>query len=116
MDFPLFSRKDHMTERQIKALQTIQHITRRSFDIFGHLAGPHKAGIRAQIMSDLRGIKVPQSKAGVTAIREELYTLSGIVPSQSSATTWTCEADREEQLMQWANTLLSREVSCATQS
>lgn len=43
-----------------------------------NLAGPAKASCRAHVMSTLLGVKTPQSKAGITAIREAFYAAVGL--------------------------------------
>ncbi len=52
------------------------------------LAGPARAAARAELMSELKGVKRPQSKSGVNALRDELYALYEI--------SGDCEATREE--------------------
>lgn len=55
------------------------------------LAGNAKAGCRAHIMAALLGVpKVPQSKAGVNALRAELCKAVGAAGN--------CEAAREDDL------------------
>ena len=61
--------------------------TANRFDVWA-LAGPARASCRAHIASVLLGRKVPQAKAGVTMLRDELFTRSGV--------TGNCLAAREE--------------------
>ncbi len=39
------------------------------------MAGPAKASCRSSLMSELNGVKTPQAKSGVNAIKAALYTL-----------------------------------------
>lgn len=55
------------------------------------LAGPRKASCRAHIMSVLVGERVPQGRAGVNALREELYRQAGVAGE--------CAAEREDGLV-----------------
>jgi hypothetical protein len=43
-----------------------------SFQLFTFLSGPHNRMIRQEIMSELKGVKVPIAKSGVTAIQEAI--------------------------------------------
>lgn len=59
------------------AIKTLKAYT-RNFDIYA-LAGNTKASCRAHVMADLLDLpRVPQSKAGVTALRAEFYRQAGI--------------------------------------
>lgn len=40
------------------------------------LAGPAKASRRAHVMSALAGARVPQSRAGITAIEQALFSIT----------------------------------------
>ncbi len=60
------------------------------FDIWA-LAGSARGSQRAHVLSALAGVKVPQSKAGVNAIRSALYEAIGI--------TGECEAHREDSFI-----------------
>ena len=55
------------------------------------LAGPAKASCRAHCMSALAGKRMPQSKSGVTVLREELFRITG---AQGE-----CLAEREQDML-----------------
>lgn len=56
-----------------EALHLLGVYTAGRFDIYG-LAGPSRASCRAHVMATLLGLpKVPQSKCGINALREEFY-------------------------------------------
>jgi len=57
----------------IGAIRRLGAFTRGRFDIW-MLAGSHLAASRAIILSDLLGKRMPQSKAGVTVLREAFYS------------------------------------------
>lgn len=44
----------------------------------GHLVGPGNAAVRAAAMSALTGQRVPQSKAGITAVEKAFYSALGV--------------------------------------
>lgn len=71
----------------LQAIRRLGAFTQGRYDIWG-LAGSHLAASRAIVLSDLLGYRVPQSKAGVTALRTAFYNALGIVGE--------CEAEREE--------------------
>ena len=79
-----------MTNQALKLLGTY---TAGRFDIW-MLAGSSKASCRSHVMSVLMGQKVPQSKSGVTALRDALYSAGQI--------TGEYEAQREERFVAWA--------------
>ena len=54
------------------------------------LYGPVKASCRAHILTALRGVKAPQSKAGWSIFREAMYVLFGA--------TGDCTAARDDSL------------------
>ena len=91
-----------MNANVIAALKTLQSTTSGSFD-FWRLAGPHGAKTRAQIMSELYGRKVPQAKAGVTAMREAFFMLAYNHEVFQAA---QCIAAREEAFVAWAQSQL----------
>ena len=91
-----------MTANQINAVRLLNVYTAGRFDVY-LLAGPAKASVRAHIMSELKGIRIPQAKAGVNSIREELFILSGAEGS--------CLAAREDNLAAWAKSILSGDLS-----
>ena len=82
-----------MEDTTKEALRLLGIYTTGRFDIWA-LAGDAKASCRAHVMSALLGRKVPRSKSGVTAIREELYSRGNI--------TGTCGAHREDNFLKWA--------------
>lgn len=62
-----------MNHDNIKAaVQLLGAYTGQSFDI-GRLAGPAARSHRAQVLSTLRGEKIPASNAGINAIREAFF-------------------------------------------
>lgn len=65
------------------ALKLLDSATRGTFD-FWDLAGSNSAKIRSEIMSILAGHRVPQAKAGVTAMRAAFFPLAGIEPGPST--------------------------------
>ena len=89
-----------MSENQIQALRLLKVYTAGYYDVYS-LAGPAKASVRAHIMSTLAGKRVPQSQAGINAIRDAFMALSNV--------TGTCQHDREENFAAWANAQLDTE-------
>ena len=79
-----------------QAIRTLGAYTAGRFDIW-LLAGPAKASCRAHVMSDLLGVRTPQSKSGVFAIRAEFYRQAGIAGG--------CEAQREESFREFCRSL-----------
>lgn len=75
------------------ALKLLGTYTAGRFD-FWMLAGPTKASCRAHIMSELMGKKMPQSKSGVTAMRDAFYEIA--------KPEGNCIAAREESFLAWA--------------
>ena len=74
-----------------EALRLLGVYTAGHYDIYA-LAGPGRASCRAHVMAELLGLpKVPQSKAGVTAMRAAFYAACNI--------TGEYEALREERFM-----------------
>lgn len=66
------------------AIELLGVYTAGRFDIW-LLAGNARASVRARIMSALQGTKVPQSKAGVNALRDAFYAalaITGDYPAQ----------------------------------
>ena len=84
-----------MTTLQKKALYLFGMYTRQSF-VAWDLAGPSNAKIRATILSLLQGAKVPQSKAGISALQAAFYSLA--------QTHGECSAERQENFTAWART------------
>lgn len=76
-----------VSQNTLSAINRLGRMTRGRFDVW-MLAGSHLAASRAIVMSDLLGYRVPQSKAGVNALREAFY--------QALSITGTCEAHRED--------------------
>lgn len=56
----------------LTALKLLAIYTAGRMDIYV-LSGPSNAARRSQVMSALRGVKVPASKSGVTVIREAFF-------------------------------------------
>lgn len=61
-----------MTDNLSEGIRLLGAYTAGRFDIWA-LAGSYKAGCRAHVMSGLMGRRVPQSKAGVTALQSAFY-------------------------------------------
>jgi hypothetical protein len=76
-----------------KAIHLLGAHTGGRFDVW-MLAGSARASARAWILSELTGRKVPQSQAGVNALRSALYAAAGV--------TGDCEAHRESTFLAWA--------------
>lgn len=76
-----------------EAIRLLRCYTSDRFDLWV-LSGPEKASCRAHIMSTLKGVKTPQSKSGVMAIREEFYKICR--PEGS------CSAAQEDFFIIWA--------------
>ena len=78
------------------AIKTL-HTYSRFYDRWA-LAGPAKASCRAHIMADLLDLpKIAQSKAGVTAIRDEFYKQARIEGD--------CIANREDAFIHFCKSL-----------
>lgn len=73
-----------------EAIRLLGAYTGGRFDIW-LLAGGSKASCRAHVMSVLTGQRVPQSKAGVNAIRSAFYARLGV--------TGEYEAQREQNFV-----------------
>ncbi len=82
-----------MTPNQREALRLLGVYTAGRFDPW-ILMGPAKASCRAHIMSVLQGKRVPQSKAGVTAIKDAFYAIAKPIGN--------CSAAQDEAFEQWA--------------
>jgi hypothetical protein len=82
-----------LNENQIEALRMFDRLSGGSFDAWA-LAGPHNAKNRAAIMTAWHGRKIPQAKAGVTAIRQAMY--------ETAKPTGDCLAARETAFAAWA--------------
>lgn len=80
-----------------EATRLLKVYTAGSFD-FWVLAGPAKASCRAHIASVLAGKRVPQSKAGVTVLREQFHRIS--------EPAGDCLAARERSFEAWARQIL----------
>ena len=95
-----------MTENQKRALHLLGSATGGRFDIW-MLSGPARARLRAGIMSQLTGSKVPQAKAGVNAMRKAFHALGAI--------TGTCHHDADENFFEWAKRQIAAGVpACAS--
>lgn len=79
-----------MTTAPHDAIRLLGLYTAGRYDIYA-LAGAPRASCRAHVMSALVGHKVPQSAAGVNALRAAFYALVGV--------TGDCEAHRERQFI-----------------
>ena len=76
----------------VSAVRTLAAYTAGRFDLWT-LAGPRRASCRAHVMAELRGVaRVPQSKAGVTVLREEFYVALGVAGG-------VCTADRDKDFV-----------------
>jgi hypothetical protein len=76
----------------MEAIRLLGAYTAGRFDIW-MLSGSQKASCRAHLMSTLLGVKTPQSKSGVTALREAFYRAGNI--------TGDCLAAKEENFLKW---------------
>lgn len=83
-----------MTANELEALRLTKTYTAGRFDVW-MLAGPAKASCRAHIMSVLAGRRWPQSKSGVTALRDALWAICN-PPGE-------CLAQREDHFITWAS-------------
>jgi hypothetical protein len=83
-----------MKTNEREALRLLGVYTAGRFDVWA-LAGSQRASCRAHIMSELLGVKTPQSKAGVNAIRDAFYRVAG------DAITGDCIAVREDSFYRW---------------
>ena len=88
-----------MSRNLLEALRLLGVYTAGRFDF--QLWGQSKASCRAHIMSALKGCRVPQSAAGINALRSDLLALSGIVG--------TCIADTEDKFSEWAREAVAHE-------
>lgn len=86
------------TQNELSFLKTLGYYTGGFFDVF-RLAGPANARYRVHVMSELHGVKVPQSKAGITTIREELFRITNPLGD--------CLAVREENAGRIAKELIA---------
>lgn len=93
-----------LTANQKEAVRLLGVYTAGSFKFFT-LAGGHKASCRAHIMSQLKGVRVPQSKAGINAMRDEFFAIAN-PPGD-------CEAAKEDAFVQWAKGNLTKATPAA---
>jgi hypothetical protein len=85
------------------ALSLIDQATRGRFDLW-ELAGSHNARVRAVIMARLLNVpKVPQARAGVTALEAHCC---GLLPMELRA--GECPAVQREHFATWARDHLRR--------
>jgi len=89
--------KETLTPNQIEAVRLLGVYTAGRFDAY-ILSGSAKASCRAHVMGTLVGAKVPQSKAGVTVLRERMWALAG-VPE-------TCHATKDTNFYNWAKEIV----------
>ena len=73
-----------------EALRLLATFTRGRCDVW-MLAGSHNAGNRAILLSHLTGIRQPQSKAGVNALRDAYYSALNV--------TGSCLAAKEDDFI-----------------
>ena len=69
-----------MSDNLKEALRLVRIYTGGGCNLW-QLCAKQRAGVRAHIMSALLGKKVPQSKAGINALREAIYKEAGITGS-----------------------------------
>jgi hypothetical protein len=74
-----------------EAVRLLGEWTRGRFDIW-MLAGSHNAGNRAILLSHLLGLRQPQSKAGVNALRDSFYSALEV--------TGSCLAAKEDYFVE----------------
>lgn len=89
-----------MKPNELEAVRLLGVYTGRSFKLY-HLTGNARAAHRSHVMSELCGKRMPQSKSGITAIKEALYKLSG-VPGN-------CEAEQQDNLREWCKQIESEQ-------
>jgi hypothetical protein len=82
----------------LRAIRLLGRYTSNRFDVWG-IAGGQNAAVRARLMTELKGVKVPQSKSGVTAIEEEFYAVCGI--------TGNCGAERQENFREYCRNAIA---------
>lgn len=94
-----------MNQNHISALNLFSSYTAGHFDPW-MLAGPAKASCRAHIMSVFNGQRTPQSKSGVTVIRDAFHTLAfnECIPDFKAA---ECVAVRDEVFTRWARSFVT---------
>ena len=80
------------TKNQIEAIRLLGTYTRGRYD-FWALAGGQNAKRRAEVMTVFYGVRTPQSRAGVTMMREAFYEAFEILGD--------CQADREERFLEF---------------
>ena len=85
-----------LTAAERAALRLLRVYTAGRFDIYV-LAGNSKASCRAHIMSELEGCRVPQSRAGVTALTAKFYAIAGVGPD--------CHARQDDAFIEWCKAL-----------
>lgn len=76
--------RDLIPAQYVNTIRLLGAYTAHSFDPY-QLAGTHKASVRAHIMSELAGVRVPQSKSGVTALRAALCSALNVADEWSIA-------------------------------
>jgi hypothetical protein len=77
----------------LEATKLLGTYTAGRFDIWA-LAGSSRASCRAHVMSALMGRRIPQSKSGIYALREEFERRAGACGE--------CNAERETNFRNWA--------------
>jgi hypothetical protein len=87
-----------LSANQTSAIQLLGKYTAGSFAIW-NLAGPRQSAQRAEIMSELKGVRTPQTKSGVTALFEAFMDVrEQNLPGQKMT---GCPADRDSNLVAW---------------
>ena len=82
-----------------EAIRMLGFFTNGRYDVWA-LAGSHNGANRAIVLSHLTGIRQPQSKAGVTALREALYSVLDV--------TGDCLAAKEDDFLAKVRTAVTR--------
>lgn len=82
-----------MAKNQEQALYLLSVHTAGKFRMWS-LAGNGNTKKRVAILSALRGEKVPQAKAGISALQREFFALAEIGGE--------CHVEQEENFIQWA--------------
>jgi hypothetical protein len=81
-----------LTQQEWVAIRLLSRYTAGQFDVYA-LAGSSKASCRADIMSELNGVRTPQAKACITALRARFFDLAGVQPD--------CYARQTDDFIAW---------------
>lgn len=79
-----------------EALKLLGTYTAGKYDLW-LLAGSSRASCRAHVMTVLMGARIPQSKAGVNALRDALYRAAGIEGD--------CLAEKNDKFIHFGKTM-----------